>query len=289
MCNFSVAENGTDLRWRNPAYSAVFGSVMTLGLPLNAVSLWILARRHKLHSPSAVFMVNLAVSDLLLVISLPPRVYFYATGHWPLGNMACIWITMLFRNNIRSSSIFITFICVDRLLAVVYPLRSRHLRTTTNAWKATVVVWTFVVVWNVPESWLFSRFLNACPDCKCFEFYSRPEMVLDSLQPTLVLLMLMVNVVCTIMVSATLRKRLSESAKVNNKVNVMLIFIMNLIMFAVFFLPVSLVTFFECWTSRTALLCLASVNCCLDPLLYYFSFDGFWKRKEGVDTSIPCE
>lgn len=289
MCNFSVAENGTDLRWRNPAYSAVFGCVMILGLPLNAVSLWILARRHTLHSPSAVFMINLAVSDLLLVISLPPRVYFYATGLWPLGNMACIWITMLFRNNIRSSSIFITFICVDRLLAVVYPLRSRHLRTTTNAWRATAGVWTFVVVWNFPESWSFSQFLNASPEGTCFEFSSPPRTVLDPLQPALVLLMLTVNVVCTVMVSATLRKRLSESAKVNNKVNVMLIFIMNLIMFAVFFLPVSLLAFFKCWTSRTALVCLASVNCCLDPLLYYFSFDGFWKRKEGVDTSIPCE
>lgn len=262
---------------------------MTLGLPLNAVSLWILLRRHTLRSPSAVFMVNLAMSDLLLVISLPPRVYFYATGSWPLGPMACIWITMLFRNNIRSSSIFITFICVDRLLAVVYPLRSRHLRTPTNAWKTAAAVWTFVVVWNFPESWLFSRFLKDCRDRMCFEFFDPPEMVLDHLQPALVLLMLMVNVVCTIMVSATLRKHVSELAKVNKKVNVMLIFIMNLIMFAVFFLPVSLVALFKCWTCRTPLLCLASVNCCLDPLLYYFSFDGFWKRKDDVDTSNPCE
>lgn len=270
-------------------YSAVFGSVMTLGLPLNAVSLWILLCRHTLRTPSAVFMVHLAVSDLLLVVSLPPRVYFYATGRWPLGNMACIWITMLFRNNIRSSSIFITFICVDRLLAVVYPLRSRHLRTTSNACRAGLAVWVFVVVWNIPESWFFSRFLNSCPDCKCFEITNPHRKVLDHLQPVLVLLMLAVNVVCTIMVSATLRKHLSESAKVNNKVNVMLIFIMNLIMFAVFFLPVSLASFFKNWASRTALLCLASVNCCLDPLLYYFSFDGFWKRKEDMDTSVPIE
>lgn len=288
MCNTSVAENATDLRWRNPAYSAVFGSAMTLGLPLNAVSLWILLRRHKVHSPSAVFMVNLAISDLLLVVSLPPRVYFYATGRWPLGNQICLWITMLFRNNIRSSSIFITFICVDRLLAVVYPLRTRHLRTTSNACKAVAVVWVFVVVWNIPEGWHFSAFLNFCKDCKCFEFTCPPKSVLEYLQPMLVLLMLAVNIVCTIMVSVTLRRHVSESAKVINKVNVMLIFIMNLIMFAIFFLPVSLATLIERWAPRTALLCLASVNCCLDPLLYYFSFDGFWKRKEDVDSSIPC-
>lgn len=285
MCNFSLTENGTEV---NTAYSVVFGSVMTLGLPLNAVSLWILLCCHTLRSPSAVFMVNLAISDLLLVISLPPRVYFYATGSWPLGNMACIWITMLFRNNIRSSSIFITFICMDRLLAVVFPLRTRHLRNNSNAWKAVVLIWVFVVVVNIPESLYFFRFLNECDDCKCFEFPCLPRSPMDYLQPVLVLIMLTVNVVCTVLVSVTLRRRLSKSAMVNNKVNVMLIFIMNLIMFAVFFLPVSLAYPFKS-PPLTPLVCLASMNCCLDPLLYYFSFDGFWKLKEDTDSSLPVE
>lgn len=118
------------------ASAIVYGSVVALGLPLNAVSLWVLLRRHGLKSSSAVFMSHLALSDLLLVLSLPTRVYFYATGTWPLGIQACTATTMLFRNNIRSSAIFITFIGLDRLLAVVYPLRSRNFRTTTNAWKA---------------------------------------------------------------------------------------------------------------------------------------------------------
>ncbi|CAL8360502.1 unnamed protein product [Merluccius merluccius] len=118
------------------AYAVVFGCVMLMGLPLNAASLGILIHRHRLKSPSPIFMINLALSDLLLGLSLPMRVYFYATGTWSLGMQACIWTTMLFRNNIRASAIFITFIGVDRLLAVVFPLRTRHLRTTTNTWRA---------------------------------------------------------------------------------------------------------------------------------------------------------
>ncbi|CAG6006941.1 unnamed protein product [Menidia menidia] len=98
-----------------------------------------------LNSPSAIFMVNLAISDLLLIFSLPMRVYYYIRGTWFFGNMACIWVTMLFRNNIRSSSIFITFISMDRLLAVVYPLRSRHLRTSSKAWKGAALVWLIVL------------------------------------------------------------------------------------------------------------------------------------------------
>ncbi|XP_042342349.1 lysophosphatidic acid receptor 4-like [Plectropomus leopardus] len=285
-------ENGTEVDLRNTAYALVFGSVTMLGLPLNAVSLWILLRSHSLKSPSNIFMVNLAISDLLLVITLTMRVYFYATGTWPLGNMACIWITMLFRNNIRSSSIFITFISMDRLLAVVYPLRSRHLRTSSNASKAVALVWLFVLVVNIPEGLDFARSLKSYNVSTCFEFRHKQlhRPALAYFQPVLVLTLLAVNVVSTALVSWTLRRHLNDSARIRNKVNVMLIFAMNLMMFIIFFLPVSLLVFFKSWgPARTPLICLASVNCCLDPLLYYFSFDGFWKRKEDVDTSVARE
>ncbi|XP_051253246.1 lysophosphatidic acid receptor 6-like [Dicentrarchus labrax] len=291
MCNFTETETVTESTTRNMACALVFGSVMTLGLPLNAVALWILVRRHSLQSPSAVFMVNLAISDLLLVISLPMRVYFFATGTWALGPMACIWFTMLFRNNIRSSSIFITFICMDRLLAVVFPLRSRHLRTSSNAWKAAALVWLCVVVVNIPESINFSKRLQNLTEsgcnATCFKLpddSSDHSSLIQYFQPVLVFTMLTINVVCTALVFWTLSKRLSDSAKVNNKVNVMLIFVLNLLMFTVFFFPLSLSVLIDWQQAIIPLTCLASVNCCLDPLLYYFSFDGFWKKKEDVDN-----
>ncbi|XP_033953662.1 lysophosphatidic acid receptor 6-like [Pseudochaenichthys georgianus] len=283
MSNMTV-ENGPEPDLRNTAYAVVFGSVTALGFPLNAVSLWILLCCHSHRSPSTVFMIHLAISDLLLAFSLPLRVYFHATGSWPFGFMTCISITMLFRNNIRSSSIFITFISVDRLLAVVYPLRSRHLRTSSNAWKAAVLAWVLVFGLNVPESVEFSRFYSN--KSRCFEVEDHPRSGMSCVQPVLVLAMLAVNVVSTVLVSRTLRRHLNDSARVFNKVNVMLIFAMNLIMFIVFFLPVSLfILFKKPGPALTPLLCLSSVNCCLDPLLYYFAFDGFWKRKEDADSS----
>ncbi|XP_041667079.1 lysophosphatidic acid receptor 6-like [Cheilinus undulatus] len=288
MCNLTFKENGTETS--STTYAVGFGSVILVGLPLNAVALWILICRHNLKTPSVVFMVNLAISDLLLVISLPMRVYFYTTGMWPLSNFACICVTMLFRNNIRSSAFFITFICVDRLLAVVYPLRSRHLRTSSNAWKAAALVWLLVLVMNIPESVVFARFLNSLTEASCFEFPCPPRSTMHYIQPILVFSMLAVNIVCTALVSWTLNRHLNDSARVNNKVNVMLIFVMNLIMFTVFFLPVSLGILIRRWRPfLTPLVCLASVNCCLDPLLYYFSFDGFWRKKEDVDSSAARE
>ncbi|XP_036973477.1 lysophosphatidic acid receptor 6-like [Acanthopagrus latus] len=274
-----------------PIYAVVFGCIMVLGLPLNAVSLWILLRRHSLRSPNVVFMVNLAISDLLLAISLPMRVYFYATGTWPLGSSVCILTTEIYRKNISCSSIFITFICVDRLLAVVYPLRSRHLRTSSNAWKAVVFVWLFVLLMNIPQSLSMSRALKNCTVAVCFDYHHcwtyDPAWVYFYV--ALVFTMLAVNVVCTTLVSWTLRSHLSDSAKVRNKVNVMLIFFMNLVMFTVCFIPLYVGLLTIKGTAIRPLVCLATMNCCLDPLMYYFSLDNFWKKKEDVDLETREE
>ncbi|XP_029963982.1 lysophosphatidic acid receptor 6-like [Salarias fasciatus] len=269
-------------------YAWIFGCIMALGLPLNVGSLWVLLRRHSLKLPNAVFMVNLTISDLLLVISLPTRVYYYATGTWPLSSIACFLTTLLFRDNIRTSAIFMTFISVDRLLAVVYPLRSRCLRTSSNAWKAVALAWLFVLVMNIPLIIDFSRQSDNDTQTTCFKFKPKNSTVFSYSHPVLVLSMLSVNIVCTAMVLWTLCNHLSDSARVNNRVNVMLIFGLNLVMFIVCFVPVSVaIVALPQGTKHyiKPLVCLATVNCCLDPLLYYFSFDGFWKEKENVDTA----
>lgn len=268
-------------------YAAVFGCILVLGLPLNAVSLWILLRYHGLRSPIAVFMINLAISDLMLVITLPLRVYFYASGNWPLDRFSCVFITMLFRNNIRSSSIFITFISVDRLLAVVYPLRSRHIRTRANAVRGTIVVWLYVVLLNIPEGFAFSRNLASKNETTCFESVNSNNRLsaINYIHIMLMFIMLAVNFGCTIMVFWTLRSQLSESAKVNSKVNVMVIFAVNLVMFTICFMPLSVTTLTRfTGADLTPVICLATVNCCLDPLCYYFSLDAFWKKREDDVT-----
>lgn len=92
------------------------------------------------------------------------------------------------------------------------------------------------------------------------------ELAIGYFQVVLLITLLVVNILSTVMVCWTLIRHLNESAMVHNKLNIKLIFAMKLIMFIVFLLPVSLVVFFD--SLRPALSYLASVNCCLDPLLY---------------------
>ncbi|XP_042078690.1 lysophosphatidic acid receptor 6-like [Haplochromis burtoni] len=269
-------------------YAGIFGCIMVIGLPLNAVSLWILLRRHSLKSPNAVFMVNLALSDLLAIISLPMRIYHHATGT-PLGIFTCLFSLIIFRKNLRSSASFITFISVDRLLAVVYPLRSRHLRTSCNAWKGAALVWGVFLVVNIPEGIGFVKHVQNHTEHNCFQshyYKSITRSAIIYLQIVLLVTMLAVNIVCTVMVSWTLHKHLSDSAKVRNKVNVMLIFAINLLIFCTCFLPMPLHAVTKSKGKIAPLACLTVLSCCLDPLMYYFSFDSFWKQKEDVGREL---
>ncbi|KAK7156803.1 hypothetical protein R3I94_006750 [Phoxinus phoxinus] len=272
--------------------AVVYGLVLAVGLPLNTVSLWILLRSHGLRSSCAVLMVNLAASDMLLALSLPLRVYFYATLQWPFGVDTCTAAIMLFRINIRTSGIFITLISVDRLVALVFPLRSRSLRTTACACKCSAVVWVLIISLCIQEIIRLNSNLKECTYyTPCFEYQSRPDdsQIIAYGQAIFQLILLVVNIVCTVVVIVALRKRPSTgAAKVNNRMNVILIFVVNMLVFMIFFLPFTLQLLMKYTPDKSrelrALICLASVNCCLDPLIYYFSLDSFWQDKGKRQT-----
>ncbi|KAM9801046.1 lysophosphatidic acid receptor 4-like [Neosynchiropus ocellatus] len=267
--------NSTIQEEKNLLYAGFYGCIMVLGFLLNAASLWILCRRHSLKSPSAVFMVSLALSDVLLATSLPLRVYFHATGTWPLGNVACVSTRMLFRYNLRSGCIFITLISVDRLLAVVFPLRSRRVRTVSVAWITAALVWVLLICASIPESVSLFGDLKSTYETNCFKpQHDRPKSIV---WVVFLLSLLLVSIVSTVLVTRTLC-RLKNSKMMKNRVKVMMHLLINLIMFAVFFLPLAIAHLLPGETLVKPLACLASANCCVDPLLYYFSFDGVWKR-----------
>ncbi|KAL2096247.1 hypothetical protein ACEWY4_008395 [Coilia grayii] len=279
------------------ALALVYGGALVLGLPLNAASLWVLLRRHGLKSPSAVLMIHLATSDLLLVLSLPLRVLYLARGAWTLGPAICTATTMLFRNNIRTSSIFITLISLDRLLAVVFPLRARPLRTVPCASRACACVWLLVCVVSVPEG---LKLHASLPPRTCFEGVGGlgvPALAQSGLLGAL----LVVNVACTGLVVRALRRRaLVEEGghthtpaythtPAHTHTRVTLVLGLNLLTFCVFFVPFAVVRLGLCsvWPPPTfrAAVCLASLNCCFDPLVYYCSLDGFWRPHTHACTA----
>ncbi|XP_041697118.1 lysophosphatidic acid receptor 5-like [Coregonus clupeaformis] len=291
--------------YRYPLFTATYSGVLALGLPLNTLSLGLLLCRLGLRSMPVIYMANLALSDLLFTLSMPLRILYYARGHWPYGHLACMVSGTLFSINLYSSSYFIMLISVDRFLAVVYPLRSRPLRTPGMAWTACAAVWVVIGAMAVPVALNHrANYHQMCVVWRCFEGYTQEEWrfglyifyvaaVLGNVVPFAVIVGCTVAGVRKLRVQKATSSSSFSSSSVDKSRMVWLL-VTNLSIYTVCFIPfhVAMVLYglhklhylqsqFPFFGFHIGTICLASVNSCLDPLIYYFS-SKILKRGRGT-------
>ncbi|XP_049335923.1 uracil nucleotide/cysteinyl leukotriene receptor [Astyanax mexicanus] len=134
----------------NVIFATFYIIVFILSVPCNALALWVFCHAKK-STPSKVFLLNLALADMFYVLVLPMRVVYHASdSHWPLGEASCRLVGFLFFLNLYCSMFFMTCISLDRLLAIVLPLRCQNLRRTSYAKAACVVLWVIGTVSMAP-------------------------------------------------------------------------------------------------------------------------------------------
>lgn len=131
-------------------YGCMFSMVFVLGLISNCVAIYIFICILKVRNETTTYMINLAMSDLLFVFTLPFRIFYFATQNWPFGDLLCKISVMLFYTNMYGSIFFLTCISVDRFLAIVYPFKSKTLRTKRNAKVVCAAVWLTVMGGSAP-------------------------------------------------------------------------------------------------------------------------------------------
>ncbi|NWI20258.1 PAR4 protein, partial [Crypturellus soui] len=128
----------------------LYALVFLVGLPSNALALWVLATRAERLTPT-VFLMNLAAADLLLVLVLPFKMFYYFSGNdWPFGEGLCRLTTAFFYGNMYCSVLLLTCISVDRYLAVVHPFFSRSFRTPAFAAGVCAAIWLCAAVFTLP-------------------------------------------------------------------------------------------------------------------------------------------
>ncbi|KAF7643067.1 hypothetical protein LDENG_00245860 [Lucifuga dentata] len=124
--------------------TCIYGVIFSLGLPSNLLSLWGLYQlgRSGLGGCQLVYILNLLLSDLLQLLTLPLWILYLQSGHrWLYGQLACELVGYVFYVNVYASVMFLCLIALDRCLAIVYPLSSRRVRTVRVAGVSGVAVW----------------------------------------------------------------------------------------------------------------------------------------------------
>ncbi|XP_006898896.1 PREDICTED: suppressor of SWI4 1 homolog [Elephantulus edwardii] len=117
--------------------------------------------------PAVVFSAQLAISDLLYALTLPPlAAYFYPPKRWHYGDVACRLERFLFNCNLQGSIIFITCISLNRYLGIVHPFFTRSYLRPRHAWAVSVAGWALAALLASPTLY-FSRLSYSNVTVKC--------------------------------------------------------------------------------------------------------------------------
>ncbi|XP_074839139.1 lysophosphatidic acid receptor 6-like [Carettochelys insculpta] len=263
------------------AFVGLYALIFTLGLALNLAALGVFCCCSSVHSVTTVYMQNLAVSDLLMVFSLPVRVYYYS---WRpcLAPQFCELTGLLLLLNMYSSIFLLTCISGDRCLAVCFPLHARVQAVRKQARCVCLGVWLLSCAGTVPTYFTQTKKnLTNCFDAQPY-YVTHPgvssAMALGFGLPLLAMGLCSWALLRAVHRSAAAHMALVNSAKIRRMI------LANLAIFLGCFLPFHLVLL--CYqvpalqgealhlAYRCALL-LASANAALDPLAYYFATETF--------------
>ncbi|XP_047629699.1 G-protein coupled receptor 55 [Phacochoerus africanus] len=263
-----------------------------LGLLLNLLAIRgfssFLKKRWPYYAATSIYMINLAVFDLLLVLSLPFKM---ALSHVKAPFLPfCTLVECLYFISMYGSIFTICFISLDRFLAIRYPLLVSHLRSPRKVLGICCIIWVLLWVGSTPVYSFHQKEENYT----CFHNLSDGTWSVKVLLPLEVfgfLLPMSIMGFCSSRsICILVRRRNHTQDWVQQKTCIWTI-AANLVVFVVSFLPVHLSFFLqflvrngfimECRTRQNISLfvqlsmCFSNFNCCLDVFCYYFVIKEF--------------
>ncbi|XP_048379520.1 C-C chemokine receptor type 3-like [Stegostoma tigrinum] len=124
--------------------------VLILSLIGNGLVLLVLVKYEYLKSITNIFILNLAISDLLSAICLPFWVVHHLKG-WIFGVVMCKLMSGMFYIGFYSGIMFLTLMTIDRYLAVVHAVSAARSRKIRYATVTSVIVWLTSTLATVPD------------------------------------------------------------------------------------------------------------------------------------------
>lgn len=127
-----------------------FSVVIILSLTGNILVLVILALYENLKSLTNIFILNLAISDLVFTTGLPFWAYYHIWG-WLFSEILCKIVTFVFYTGFYSSILFLTIMTIYRYLAVVHPLSDLSTPKLSTGVFVSIVLWIISIGAAMPS------------------------------------------------------------------------------------------------------------------------------------------
>ncbi|XP_073429388.1 C-C chemokine receptor type 4-like [Dendrobates tinctorius] len=267
--------------------------IFSCGLVGNSLVLWVLLCFKKMNSLTDIYLLNLAISDLMFVFSLPFVVY-QLLNQWVFGEVMCKMLSSMFFIGFFSGIFFITVLSVDRYLAIVHVVLALKYRTMKLGMIVTLGVWICSFLLSATNFMFHTEETNnGFTDC----MVSYPEgqeklwTLLSNFQINL--FGLIIPLVILIFCYSQIIRSLHNSKSMQKKYAVNLILILVLVFF-VFWFPYNIVILLKILNTLGAFgdssyveklelameisQTISFLHCCLNPIIYTFAGDNFKKH-----------
>ena len=270
-----------------PLYSLVF----IFGFVGNLLVVLILINCKKLKSMTDIYLLNLAISDLLFLLTMPFWAH-YAADQWVFGNAMCKFFTGLYHIGYFGGIFFIILLTIDRYLAIVHAVFALKARTVTFGAVTSGVTWVVAMFASLPGI-IFTKSQKEGSRHTCSpHFPSNQYHFWKSFQTLKIVILglvlpLLVMIVCYSGIIKTLLQCRSEKKK--HKA-VRLIFVIMIVYF-LFWAPYNIVLllstfqeFFGLSTCKSSSQLdqamqvtetLGMTHCCINPIIYAFVGEKF--------------
>lgn len=284
-------------------FPVLYSLLFVAGLMGNALVLWILTVFLKIKTMTDVYLLNLTVSDLLLVFSLPFLVQYSVTSQWIFGNTLCKIISSIYFIGFYSNVFFITIMSIDRYLAIVHSLHVQGIRTTALGVITSLVVWAVAILASMTDLMFFQE-VNDNDEIKCLRHYPDGNYDWKTFSNFEVnVLGWLIPVGVLIFCYHSILKNLQKCHTKSKYKAIKLVFIV-VIVFFLSWTPVNIVLFLDslrnmsiinnCLTSHRLDLAMelteafSLVHCCLNPIIYAFVGEKFKKHLREAFKKSAC-
>ncbi|XP_007940983.1 neuropeptide FF receptor 2 [Orycteropus afer afer] len=117
----------------------------------NTVVCFIVMRNKHMHTVTNLFILNLAISDLLVgIFCMPITLLDNIIAGWPFGNTMCKISGLVQGISVAASVFTLVAIAVDRFRCVVYPFKPKF--TIKTAFVIIVIIWVLAIVIISPSA-----------------------------------------------------------------------------------------------------------------------------------------
>lgn len=140
----------------------VHSIICVLGLVGNSLVILTYAFYKRTKSMTDVYLLNVAVADLLFVVALPLIVYNELSA-WSMGPVACKLLRGSYSVNMYSGMLLLACISADRYVAIVQARRSFRLRSLPHSRIICAIVWVLAVLLSIPSFYFFHWYQPRSP------------------------------------------------------------------------------------------------------------------------------